>query len=359
LPFVLFVIGVVVVVWATERLLEGLVGLAGLLRVSAFAVAAVLSGFEAENVAVGLAAARKGAQEMALGTVFGGAIILVCVALGLGAMLYPLRVNLPRGFLILMAVCPVLVGLGCLGERTPRSAGVLLLVAFFVAILYLVRVSREHVFLESEEVREAEEKRYSFPIAAGLTVLGLVVIAVGGELVTEGAEGIVSVLGLSALLVGMVVTPAAIEVEEVIRQASCSGGTPGGLGGQPGRDAAVLPVVQPGPDRPDLSGASGSAGASLRLALPGSGHLARNPLLRPRSWRVRCSSPPTPSTQPSVPSSCRVLLAAAVAAALVARQPTALAGALITHSFSPPPSRLRDTHRSSRPHSSGRWVRDP
>jgi len=86
LPFVLFVVGVVVVVWATEHLLEGLVGLAGLLRVSAFAVAAVLSGFEAENVAVGLAAARKGAQEVALGTVFGGAIFLVCVALGLGAM---------------------------------------------------------------------------------------------------------------------------------------------------------------------------------------------------------------------------------------------------------------------------------
>jgi hypothetical protein len=35
LPFVLFVVGVVIVVWATERLLEGLVGLAGLLRVSA------------------------------------------------------------------------------------------------------------------------------------------------------------------------------------------------------------------------------------------------------------------------------------------------------------------------------------
>ncbi|HKH38231.1 MAG TPA: hypothetical protein VKA82_13805 [Rubrobacter sp.] len=37
--------------------------------------------------------------------------------------------------------------------------------------------------------------------------------------VTRGAQGIVSVLGLSSLLVGMVVTPAAIEIEEVIRQA--------------------------------------------------------------------------------------------------------------------------------------------
>ena len=169
------------VVWATERLLEGLVGLAALLRVSAFAVAAILSGFEAENVAVGLAAARKGAEEVALGTVFGGAIFLVCVALGLGAVLYPLRVRLPRGFLVLMATCPLLVGVGLVGGATARPAGVVLLLAFATAILYLVRASRNHRFLESEEVREAEEKRYSYPKAAGLTVLGLIVIAVGGK----------------------------------------------------------------------------------------------------------------------------------------------------------------------------------
>ena len=83
-PFVLFAAGVGLVFWATERLLEGLVGLASLVRVSVFAIAAVLSGFEAENVAVELVAARRGASEVALGTVFGGAIFLVCGALGLG-----------------------------------------------------------------------------------------------------------------------------------------------------------------------------------------------------------------------------------------------------------------------------------
>jgi cation:H+ antiporter len=216
---VLFGVGVALVIWATGRLLEGLVGLAWLLRISAFAVAAILSGFEAENVAVGLAAARRGAEEVALGTVFGGAIFLVCVALGLGAVLYPLRVRLPRGFLVLMAACPVAVGMGLFGGTTSRLAGAALLAAFGMAVAYLVVASRHHGFPESEEVREAEEKRRSYKEAVGLTVLGLAVIAVGGELVTVGAEGIVSTLGLSALLVGMVVTPAAIEVEEVIRQA--------------------------------------------------------------------------------------------------------------------------------------------
>ena len=82
-----------------------------------------------------------------------------------------------------------------------------MLVAFVAAIVYLVHASRDHAFLESEEVKEAEEEPRSYTAAIGLTIAGLVVIALGGELVTRGAEGIVSVLGLSTLLVGMVVTP--------------------------------------------------------------------------------------------------------------------------------------------------------
>ena len=53
---VLFVVGVLLAIWATERLLEGLVGLARAVSLSTFAIGAILSGFEAENVAVGLAA---------------------------------------------------------------------------------------------------------------------------------------------------------------------------------------------------------------------------------------------------------------------------------------------------------------
>src|SRR5581483_7119697 len=44
-------------------------------------------------------------------------------------------------------------------------------------------------------------------------------VALGGELVTEGAKRLVAHLGIPALLMGMVVAPAVIELEEVIRQA--------------------------------------------------------------------------------------------------------------------------------------------
>src|SRR2546421_5653689 len=146
----LFVVGAAIAIWSTEKLLEGLVGLARLTTLSTFAVGALLSGFEAENVAVGLAAALggSGGAPIAMGTVFGGATFLVCVALGLGALLYPMRVRLPTGFLVVLAVTPVLPGLAIFGPTTGRVAGLVLLLAFAAAMLYLIVASRGHTFME-------------------------------------------------------------------------------------------------------------------------------------------------------------------------------------------------------------------
>jgi cation:H+ antiporter len=215
----LFLVGIVLAVWATERLLEGLVGVSRSAHLPTFAVGALLSGFEAENVAVGLAAGANAAPQVALGTVFGGATFLVCVALGVGGLLYPLRVQLPRGVLLTMAAAPVIAGLALIGDQTPRLSGAVLLIAFGAAMAYLIAASRKHRFVDSEEVEEALEHQRGWPAALALTVVGLVVIGVGGELVATGATQIVTVLGVPAALMGMVVAPAAIELEEIIRQA--------------------------------------------------------------------------------------------------------------------------------------------
>jgi cation:H+ antiporter len=214
-----FVIGVFLVIWATEQLLDGLVSLSVLLRLSAFAVGTVLSGFEAENVAVGLAAGARGTAPVALGIVFGGAIFLVCVALGVGALLFPLEVRLPRRIIAIFAASPLLAGLGLIAPVTPRWSGIVLLIIFVSALVYLVQVSRHRNFLVSGEIKEVQEKQRPLWMALGLTFIGIVVIGLGGELVTQGAELIIASFGVSPLLMGMVVTPAAIELEEVFRQA--------------------------------------------------------------------------------------------------------------------------------------------
>jgi cation:H+ antiporter len=214
-----FLFGVVVVVWSTERLLEGMVGLAALLRLAPFAIAGIFSGLEAENVAVGLIAAHAGAPEIALGTVFGGGSFIVCVALGLGAVLFPLRVQLPRGVLLSLAAAPVLAGTALIGERTSRIAGLALLAAFALALGYLVIVSRTHRFMAAGEVLETARKTRRWWVPVLLTLVGIGLITFGAELVTFGAQHMISIFAVPAALIGMIVTPAAIELEEVIRQA--------------------------------------------------------------------------------------------------------------------------------------------
>src|SRR5579859_7271082 len=145
---VIFALGVILAIWATERLLHGLVGLSRAVRLSTFAIGALLSGFEAENVAVGLAAGASSAPTVALGTVFGGAMFLVCVALGVAGVLYPLHVHLPRGVLASFALAPLIGGLGLVGERTPRLAGLAMLAIFGGLMAYLVISTRRHHFLD-------------------------------------------------------------------------------------------------------------------------------------------------------------------------------------------------------------------
>jgi hypothetical protein len=108
-----------------------------------------------------------------------------------------------------------------IGGTTSRAAGVVLLAAFAASMYYLLRASKDHDFLgaEADEIAEEAAKplRWCQPVA--LTVFGLAVITVGAELVSYGAEGIIRQFAFPAALMGMIITPAAIEAEEVIRQA--------------------------------------------------------------------------------------------------------------------------------------------
>ena len=95
LALVQFLGGAALVIAATESLVKGLAGILRALRIACLSPARCCRGLEAENVAVGLAAGHAGLVEVALGTVDGGAIFMLTVALGLGVLVAPLKVQLP------------------------------------------------------------------------------------------------------------------------------------------------------------------------------------------------------------------------------------------------------------------------
>jgi len=87
----LFGVGILVVVVSAEQLVEATIGLSGRLGVSAFLVGVVAIGFDAENLAVGVAASYEATAGIALGSVVGAAMVAIALAFGLTAVLVPLE----------------------------------------------------------------------------------------------------------------------------------------------------------------------------------------------------------------------------------------------------------------------------
>ena len=138
-----FLGGAALVIAATGALVKGLVGVSQALRIAPFVASALLSGLEAENIAVGLAAGHAGLAEVALGTAYGGAIFMLTVALGLGVLVAPLEIKLPAPMPWLLPGAAVLAGLPLARTTTPRWVGVLLLAAFALAGVYLVSAAKD------------------------------------------------------------------------------------------------------------------------------------------------------------------------------------------------------------------------
>src|SRR5919109_4722474 len=87
--------GVALVVAGAELFFEGLLAAASRLGVSAFALTAVISGFELENLAAGIAANANGLPNAAAGTFLGGTTFLALGVAAIGAAGFPIRGEVP------------------------------------------------------------------------------------------------------------------------------------------------------------------------------------------------------------------------------------------------------------------------
>lgn len=205
----LLVGGVVLVVVGAELFLEGLLAAAARLGVSAFALTALVSGFELENIAAGIAANVKGLENAAAGTFLGGTTFLALAVAGLGALVAPLRAQLPPAVLAWTAAAPMPLLLLALDGEVSRLDGGLLLGWFVLAMAGLWRAGRGLLGVP------VERKRFIL-----LRVLfGLALLTAAGEMLGEGLRRVVSRFGVSETLLGNTAIAASVEAEEVARVA--------------------------------------------------------------------------------------------------------------------------------------------
>ena len=208
LDLVLLAGGVIVVVAGAELFFDGLLAAARRFGVSAFVLTVVISGFELENLAAGIAANARGLEGAAAGTFLGGTTFLALGVAGVSALLIPLTgVVLPGRAYAWTAAAPLpLLALGVDG-RLSRLDGGLLVVWFAVALRGLARAA------PIEEAVAARVARMPvLRIIGGLALLGA-----GGALLGDGLRRVVDRFGVSDTVLGNTAIAAAVEAEEIGR----------------------------------------------------------------------------------------------------------------------------------------------
>ena len=203
--------GIVVVVAGAEIFFDGLLSLSSRLKIAPFVVTALISGFELENLAAGIAANAKGLPGAAAGTFLGGTTFLALAVTGLAAVISPLRTKLPWKPLAAAGASPLAMVVLSLDGVLSRLDGALLIVWFLIVMFVLAKTGRDIV---GENDDDDHKSRPLVRLFGGLAAL-----SIGGELLGEGIRGTVSRFGVSQTLLGNSVIAAAVEAEEIARVA--------------------------------------------------------------------------------------------------------------------------------------------
>lgn len=128
---------------STEKLISYLTRASLSLRTSLFGLAVLFTGFEFDDTVLALVFSSGGMGDVALGTALGTGLAITGFTLALASILNPFSVDIPRDYVVLLAVAPLLlVPFAIIGTLT-LSHGLVLIGMFILMFGYiLVREAR-------------------------------------------------------------------------------------------------------------------------------------------------------------------------------------------------------------------------
>lgn len=218
----LFFAGLALLLYFSEKLVEGTVATSVAFGMSAFIISVIFIGFDPENLALGAVASWEGTFGIALGTIFGAAMVAIALAFGITALIAPMEFEeTPLEILVVPVISVLLISALCVDGVLSRPDGFILLTAFLISIFWLIIQSGKGVDIKAGgEVAEVLEKEEPIPKgkAIGLLAISLIAIIGGSELIVRSSTDIIGALGLSETVFGMTILALLVSIEELARE---------------------------------------------------------------------------------------------------------------------------------------------
>jgi len=210
-------LGIIILYFSGEYLVSGSVALAKHLRVQPFIIALTLVAFgtSAPELAISINSALKGLQGITLGNIVGSNIANVLFAVPLAFLVKiskksDVRTKDSIFLVILTLIFSTIIFLEKNLELIFGVFSLLLLISYIFFIIYEVKAEKRKVYISKEEQINLSALKASF-----LSIVGILGVVIGAEILVRGAVITAELLGISQTIIGLTMVAVGTSIPEV------------------------------------------------------------------------------------------------------------------------------------------------
>ena len=216
MSYLLILIGLIILIFGGDVLVQGASGIAKKLRLSPLVIGmtVVAFGTSAPELMVSLKAAYLGSPEIALGNVIGSNIANIALVLGITVLILPLAIDVNSKNID----WPVMFGASMLffiwafdGEIS-RIEGIMMFLMLIIFTWLLIRNSRKK---NKKTPRDEKEIIPNIYLSVGKNLVGLIMLYFGSKWLVEGSIDVAKDFGIEERIIGVTVIAFGTSVPEL------------------------------------------------------------------------------------------------------------------------------------------------
>jgi cation:H+ antiporter len=227
LPYLLLVIGFVLLIKGADFLVNGASSVARRLNVSELVIGltVVAFGTSSPELFVNIVSSIQGNTQIAIGNILGSNIANILLILGISSAIYPLTVtkgtvwkeiplSLLAAFLLGITANDQLID-GSAASILTRTEGLVLLSFFAIFIYYSFSIAKSIAGIENH----IPARRYGFGKSLLLVIFGLGCLTLGGKWIVDGGVHLALTAGMSQSMIGLTIVAVGTSLPELATSA--------------------------------------------------------------------------------------------------------------------------------------------
>lgn len=223
LEIILLIVGFVILIKGADVFVDGAASLAQNFKLSKMLIGLTIVAFgtSAPEFAVSVKSIVSNNADMVLGNVIGSNILNILLIIGICALIKPVIVKnntIKKEIPIVILMSTLLFFLmkdnlfdSSISNIVTRNDGFIILLFFTVFIYYLISIVRNKKDEDADSLA-----KFNIPKSIIFTILGIVAIIVGSNLVVDSASTIATILGVSQKMIALTIVAFGTSLPELV-----------------------------------------------------------------------------------------------------------------------------------------------